>query len=116
MNVKDAYIILYKDDSWKGPALPIYLRNGGKANISETHAVHDETSSFKLWAPSNVSVQLCENHTYDNWPGEAHRWRGNNSLKEVNKGELKAHGVHDNISSVAWYVDGRLYNDRIDTV
>jgi hypothetical protein len=111
MNTNEAYIILYKHDTYHGSSLKIWLKDGGKANIRKDHDVHDEASSFELFAPTNVEVVLCENHTYDgNYPGATGTWRGNSNRLQVNKGQLKDRGIHDNLSSLAWYLNGQLYN------
>jgi hypothetical protein len=97
--------------------LQIRLGDGGIANIAKSNPVHDATSSFTLVAPKNVTVRLCKDHTYDSdfRLSDCGAWRGTGGQLKVNKDELKAQGVHDNISSVIWYVDGQRYNDRVYT-
>ena len=108
-----AYIILYKDDSFRGSTLRIDLDNCGKVNIDQNNDLHDSTSSFILYAPSNVEIVLVQHHTYDgDYPGKTGIWRGNDGSLQVNKDELIAQGVHDNVSSIQWLINGLLLNDR----
>lgn len=108
-----AYIVLYKDNTFRGSSLKIDLDDCGKININQDSVLHDSTSSFMLVAPSNVEVVLVQHHTYDgDYPGNTGMWRGNNGNLQVNINELKAQGVHDNVSSIQWRIDGKLLSDR----
>jgi len=109
----DAYIILYKDDTFSGASLRIDLDDCGRVDIKRDSALYDSTSSFILVAPNNVEIVLVQNLTSDGYTGNTGSWQGNNESLQVNIDELKDLGVHDNVSSIQWLVDGKLLNDRI---
>ena len=109
MEANDSKIRLYQHDSWQGPELTIHIRDGGTTDISEDNSVHDSTSSFQLFAPTNVEVELCQHHkSDDNFPGNTKKWRGNDNIVSINKSALKEHGVHDNVSCIRWYLNDNL--------
>lgn len=106
MNANESYIILYIDGNWRGPQLQINLRDGGTVDIDHNTPWNDGASSFELYAPSNVKVRICQHNTYrDNWPGSNHYLTGNGATWGINKSELKVYGLHDEISSLVWYID-----------
>ena len=113
MNIEDSYIILFEHEHWQGATLTISLRDGGTVNIQKGTPLHDAASSFKLYAPPNVEVKLCEHHTFDSsYPGLTQTWSGNDGEHAVNKNEFQDI-LHDGTSSLVWLVNGSPSDDRL---
>ena len=113
----EAYLVLYKEPTFSGPSLKVRLDDGGRVDIRSGHALFDAASSCELFAPPNVEVMLVE-HTlgYDKYPGATRRWRGNGDRLRIERRELVQAGLKNDVSSISWFVDGKLPDRRTAVV